>query len=517
MQLRPSAVKKYLEQRRDDWRFTKKFTKAQLQEECDLLPFEPPIWKVLKLHQKVYFILGAKLKRFGVWGDTGIGKSIISIALARYFRRAKVSRHNLILVPFKVNCAEWEREIKKHSPNSSYKILEGSSKQKWEILESRDTLLTITTYPGLVRMVCNKEKRKKSRKMRLVPDKKKLKQLSAKFQGLFLDESSNIGNHNKLPFRVCRQIAKNCQILFPLSATPFGRDPTPLWPQMFLVDWGESLGANLGLFRSGFFNEKQNYWSGFPEYHFDKKKATLLNRFLAHRSLQYKADEADLPKVQPIQKYIKLPGDANDYYEKARNQLIAAHGNIEEMRNMFLRMRQISSGFMGYRDDESGEKAEFEFDENPKMEMLLSILESNRGKKTIVFHDFIYSGKMICRELSKLETPIKHVWIRGGVKDPGSLLHRFDNDPDCDVMVLNTAGAFGLNLQVAQYGIFYERPVPVILYTQMVKRFVRQYSKHKTVFNYDLITEETADERIIAFHREGGDLWKAVIEGASGL
>ena len=511
MHLRRSAVKKYLERRRDDWRFCKDLKKVDLEDEVRRLPEQPPIWDVLKLHQKVYFILGAKLRRFGIWGDTGIGKSIISIALARYFRKTKVIRQGLILVPFKVNTAEWERELKKHSPKTSYKILEGSSAKKWEILESRETLLTITTYAGLVRMVCVKVKKKKSKRLRLVPDKKKLKYLAEKFQGLFLDESSNIGNHTKLPFRICRQIAKRCAVFFPLSGTPFGRDPTPLWAQMFLVDWGESLGENLGLFRAGFFKEKENYWSGFPEYHFDKKKGALLNRFLAHRSLRYKADEADLPKVSSIIKYVKLPDDAKTYYQKAKAQLVASHGNFQEMQNMFIRMRQISSGWIGYRDDESGDKCEFEFDYNPKMEMLVSLVDSIRGSKAIVFHDFIYSGKMICRELKELE--IGHVWLRGKTKNPGELLQRFDDDPDVDVLVLNTAGAFGLNLQAAQYGIFYESPVPVILRTQMEKRYIRQYSKHKRVFKYDLITEGTADEQILKFHKEGGDLFKTIVEG----
>jgi SNF2 family DNA or RNA helicase len=279
---------------------------------------------------------------------------------------------------------------------------------------------------------------------------------------------------------------------------------------MFLVDWGQSLGENLGLYRATLFKEKPNYWSGFPEYEFDKKKTGLLNRFLAHRSIRYKAAEADLPKVRPISKYVRLPTDARAYYEKARDQLRAARGNIREMENMFLRMRQISSGYVGYVDDETGAKAQFEFDHNPKMEMLLSILESIRGSKSIVFHDFIHTGNMIVRGLKELK--IKYVWIRGGIKDPAKLLHTFDNDENCDVMLLNSAGAFGLNLQKAQYGIFYESPVPIIIRKQMERRFIRQHSLHKHVFLYDLIVEGTADEAILQMHKDGRDLFQAIVE-----
>lgn len=425
-------------------------------------------------------------------------------------------RQALVLVPNKVNTAEWAREIRKHSPDTSFKVLKGSSTDKWDLLRDGAALLTITTYIGMLHMVCIEVPRKgasnkKKKRMKMVPDMKLVKEFAGYFDGLFLDESTSVGNHRKLPFRICRQIAKRVEICIPLSGTPFGRDPTVVWPQMFLVDWGQGLGENLGLFRSALFKEKVNYWSGFPEYKFDKKKTGVLRRMLAHRSLRVEADEADLPRVIPIKKRVSLPEDAREYYRKAKAKLISAKSRFEK-ENMFLRMRQISSGFFGYKD-ENDEKAKFEFEYNPKLEMLTSILESIRDQyKAIVFHDFIPSGQMICRELKRLE--IGHVWVRGGIKDPGKLRAQFEDDPDIGVMVLNTAGAFGLNLQAAKYGIFYESPVPFLLRKQMERRFIRQHSSHSKVFLYDLLVAKTVDEQVLRFHKEGRDLLQAIIDGS---
>ena len=506
------AIKAFLDRDRSDLRVYKKLSLAELEAECRALPVRPPIWDRLKKHQKVMFIVAAKYGRVGIWADTGTGKSLLSIAIARYMRKRKNLRQALVLVPNKVNCTEWTREIEKHSPKTSYKILEGSTTQKWQTLEDGKALLTITTYVGMLHMVCTEVPRKKSKRLKMVPDMKLVKHFASHFDGLFLDESTAIGNYRKLPFRICRQIAKGVQICIPLSGTPFGRDPTILWPQMFLVDRGQSLGESLGLFRAALFKEHENYWSGFPEYKFDKSKAGLLQRFLAHRSIRYEANEADLPRVVHIRKRLQLPEDAGDYYRKAKAKLIAAQSKNEK-ENMFLRLRQISSGFFGYKD-ENNTKAEIEFSDNPKLQILTSILESIHGQaKAIVFHDFIMSGEIICRELKRLG--IGYVWIHGGVKDPGKLLVQFDKDPDVGVMVLNSAGAFGLNLQRAKYGIMFESPVSVIIRKQMERRFIRQHSEHDKVFLYDLIVEKTVDEQILQYHREGKDLLQAILEGSA--
>lgn len=444
------------------------------------------------------------------------GKTLITIASCRYLRKAKLMQQALVLVPNRPNVPEWVREVKKHSPHTSIRTLTGSTKYKWETLEGGKSLLTVTTFMGLVRMVCVKKivynKKTKKKRPRLVPDMAKVRQLCKHFDGLFLDESIKIGNRAKLPFRICRQVAKRCKIVVPMCGTPFDRDPTPVWAQMFLVDRGEGLGENLGLFRGALFNEKENYWSGFPEYKFDKTKKALLTRFLAHRSLRVKVDEADLPRVNHIRKYVRLPEDTKTYYLKAKANLKTAVTK-EERENMFLRMRQISSGFLGYKD-EDGKKAKSVFAYNPKLDMLESLVESIRGEyKSIIFHDFIPSGEIVCNMLKELK--IGHVWVRGKVKNAGELLEKFDHDPKTEIMVLNTAGAFGLNLQKAKYGFFYESPVSGIMRKQMERRFIRQHSEHDKVFLYDLLVKGTVDEQIRVFHRQGRDLLKAIIDGST--
>lgn len=501
----------FLARQRRDYREYKKLTDEQLEQKMLKLSVKPPIYYKLTHLQKVCFIIGAETQRFCFFNDTGTGKSVLAIALIRYFRRLGILQHALVLIPNKINKYEWYNEIQKHSPKSSNLILEGSSQQKWDALEQSNDLFVFETYAGLTRMVCSLEKRKKGNK--LVPDPKKLSLLAKHFQGFVCDESVNVGHHTSLPFRFCRKLSKTSPIAFTMTGTPFNRDPTLLWAQMFLVDHGYTLGETLGLFRSIFCHETENYFSGMPEYKFNKKQQALLNDFIAHRSISYPADEGSLPQCVEIQKVVKLPSDANAYYERMREQLVAARGNFQETKNAFIRMRQISSGFMGYEDDETGERAKFEFPDNPKLDILLYLLKTVEDHKSVVFIDFNYSGERILRLLK--DNKIEAQLLYGKTKDVQVVRDAFVNSQKQKVLILQNKLGVGLNIQVAKYAFCFEAPVSAIDWKQCRGRIIRQHSLYKTVFWYDLLMKDTVDFQIRRYHEEGGDLFENIIRDAA--
>jgi SNF2 family DNA or RNA helicase len=524
-----SAVRKFEQRERSDYRAWKKYSADELATLRDALPIKPPVWKPLRLHQKVCLLIGAAERQFGFFLDTGMGKTFLTIALFRYWLKlAKKPRRWLILVPNKTNKKEWEREVLKHAPDLDILRLTGSTANKWADLEALGphSDLIVETYAGLMHLVSERvpderraAKKKKAKggksKMRMKWSDKRIDQLCEWIDGLVLDESIKVMNKSALPHRICYQIRKRLGehgFAYELNGTPFGRDPLSIWGQVYLLDLGHSLGETLGLYRATFFKEVKGRF-GFPEHHFDKSKQKQLHNFLADRTIAYEADEGDLPKVQPIVKKIYLPADAEHYAEEAKRRIIAAKGDYIESKNAFMRMRQISSGWLGYKDDETGERASVNFRPNLKLEYLLDYIETINPKyKWIVFHEFNYSGSLICDGLK--EMGIKHEWVYGKSKDPEGSIEKFVNDPSVAGLVLsNSAGSYGLNLQCAKYGIYFEAPVSPIIRYQTRKRFERQYSPHKTVFRIDLVVSGTYDESILAFHEEGKDLFDAIIRG----
>lgn len=513
------AVRAYWKRDFKDHRSYKKLSLKQCNVRMRRLPVRPPIWKKLSLLQKQCFLIGAEKGRFGFNNDTGTGKTLLMIALVRYFKKLGTLKRVLILVPKKVHKTDpWVKELRKHSPSSTYLVLSGSSEKKWKRLLEGDETFVIDTYGGFARMLCkqaeltDKQKRTSRRKTRLVPDRKLITRMVNEVDGWISDESIFVKNKTSLAFRLLNQLSKRCPIAFELNATPFGRHPENLWAQAFLLDRGYTLGENLKLFRSVYFDEKDDPFA-YKKYVFRKDREKDLHRVLQNVTIRYTADEADLPRLVTLLRECKMPKDALSVYQEAKDAVMRSQGNFQEQKNAFIRARQISSGYVGYYDDEIGVRAQYDFRPNPKMEMLLQDITSvHEQYKFIVFHDFIFTGSMICRELDRMK--IGHVRVDGRTKNVGLQLEMFEEDETIRGMILNNkVGAYGLNLQAAKYGLFYERPLPAEDMYQARRRFERQGSLHKTVFLVDYVTKGTFDRKIIKHHNQGMDLFERIVEG----
>lgn len=506
-----AALRAFFARERRDYRKWKDYDEAKLDEMMLRLPVRPPIWTRLRKLQKVCFLIGARTGRFFFMNDMGTGKTLLIIALARYFRKLG-TRRALILVPNRINKEEWQAELEKHAPRSTSLLLPSSIQGKWDALLSTDTLFVFETYAGLMRMVTKPLAKAKGKKKAgsLIPNPTLLKRLAEQFDFIAGDESAYAKGAKKLPFRILRALSKRMDQVFMMTGTPFNRDPLDIWSQMFLCDQGKTLGENIGLFRAAFYTAKKGHWTSW-DYTFDKTKDELFHDMLAGGSISYPADDDSLPKVLRVPKVIRLREDAGAYYERAKQELRRAHGNATEVQNIFLRMRQISSGFIGYKNDETGTRAEFEFPENPKLEMLLSIIQEIRpDHQYIIFYDFTWSAFKIKRELAALDIPILHLY--GGTKNVKQVRDQFKSGETQGLLLQNQFG-IGLNIQVAKYGLFYESPVSAIVRKQCERRVERQHSTHARVQLWDLICKDTMDERILAAHKAGGDLFKALVRG----
>lgn len=518
------AVKKFLSRKRDDFRGYKKLNYKQLKALKDELPVKPPVWKRLWKHQRACLLLGIKCKKFFYNLDTGCGKTFLSIALVKYFRKAENAGPFMIIVPNRVNLYEWEAEIHIHSPRSKCLLLDKTVQTNWENLMNFKGSFCIITWGALRYLVCGKRERKKKKgseakgksSNEMFISDKHIRWLLKCLSGLIIDESTVSGGSASLDTRIVRRLSKVLKYVFLLTGTPFGKNPELLWSQMFLVDRGYSLGETLGLFRQGFFSEVDNLFSDYPDYVFKKSMQNTLHNFIAHRSIRYEA--TGLPKCLSIVKRVNIPKEAFPHFQKAEKdfkEALRGQGldSLKRIQSSFVRLRQISSGYVGFTDTENTSKVHFEFQENPKLELLLSLLdEIVPSHKAIVFFDYVYTGKMLSNALKKQK--IKHYLIQGGTKNQKEKLSGFKGDDRYRVFLLNNfCGSFGLNLQIAKYGIYFESPLSPITRLQTRRRYERQGSKHSTVFLYDLIMRGTKDEDILESLKDGIDLFEAIIEG----
>jgi hypothetical protein len=515
-----SAIKAFLKAPRDDHRWLKEFSDADLDAALKSIKPLPQLNQGLRKSQKVGFLLGVAYPQFCFWYDMGTGKTVLSLELLRYWWECGKIRRALVFVTSDKAFPTWEKQRSHWNIDIPYIALsQPSSKEKWEALETFKEGLIFITYPAAVNMTTYWVKGKRGKKggkpknhMKLDP--KLVAQLGKNVDALILDESTRAGHFHSLTTKLCAKLRENVQFCYALAGRPFGREPMMLWSQHHIVDGGETLGETLGLFRAAFYSEQDNPWDpkGFAkDYTFKKKMMPQLMRIVQHRSIAYSAEECGIKsKFIPIIEEVRLPEEASAYYRKVVDNIIAAKGNLQEMKNAFMRMRQLSSGFLGFRNDESGDRVEIGFAENPKLDRLLELIEEMPDdSKAVCFYDFTHTGRCIYHDLK--EVGHDPIWLWSGNKNYAADLKMFMGDEACRVAIINNKiGAYSLDgLQVANYCFFVESPVGVLDREQAERRLRRQ-GQQKVVLQYDLCVRGTLDGKILQFHREGDDILAAL-------
>ncbi len=515
--LHPKAVKEFLNKSRDDHSWLKEESESSLDKLLAESSFQPLDARPLDFPQKVSVLLGIAYPRFAFWLDLGLGKTRISLELLNHLWRRKKITKAIIVVYSEASLYGWADQIKEWGFDVPFTIIpKGSGVEKQKRLNTFSEGLLIVSYTSLIHLVSAYQEVKNSKKRKLKISIEQLQILTKGDYCLILDESTKAFTFNSLTFKVCSRISKKAQSTYILAGRPLGRDPQVLWTQHYIADLGESLGETLGLFRAAFFDSKRGYWGGY-EYKLKQGGQEALARCLKHRSITFESDDdRTLPKrVKSIER-VPLPLESLTYLRNQVELIKKSAGDSKQVNNAFIRMRQISSGFMSLSHEELSEKVIIKFKHNPKLDRLKELIEDiPKSCKFIIFHEFNASGEMLEQAMKSLKIKYGRLW--SGSTDIKKIMDSFNNDPKYQCLIINhMVGSFGLNLQVANYQFYYESPVGVISRAQSEKRCWRK-GQIKNVYQYDLIVKGTFDQIILDHHAQGNDLFKALIKNPKKL
>lgn len=510
----PSAIKAFINRELDSFDDLKKLPSKTLDKECaEIIKTVGSKTKPMG-HQKVCLLIGTAFLRFLFLLDMGTGKSKIALDLLQYHKRTGViHKPSLVLVPNKANIQVWIDEANKHHPHLNVCDFHDVD----QLQDEKDVDIFVSLYVRVSRFVC-KGGSAGGGGNKWTIDYNYLKDFADNFDAMILDESTAIKNSQSIVHKVVNKISDSVISCYALTGTPHGRDAQDLWGQFKVVDKGETLGPTLGLFREAFFRKVQtrviyHKRRRIPIYNYflTKESTVLLNKTIKHRSIRYETDEClSLPSVtHNLIRFIPSSG-ATDQYNRLMEGV--QQQDKETLSKTFTTMRQILSGFSYIRPTDE-ERQVLHFDKvNERLVTLLSIVENIPShSKFVVFHDFIHSGDAI-QELFK-EEKIKHERVFSGTKDMKKVLKNFNDNDKCRAIIINNAsGAFGLNLQVANYAIFYESPVSPIVRSQAEKR-IHRAGQEKKVFYYDIVATYGVDLRIREMIMQGKNLLEEIING----
>jgi SNF2 family DNA or RNA helicase len=501
-----AAMDNYFNQKLDDWRWVKELSRKDALEYIkENVPKEFKFKTKPFIHQLVGFIIGIHNPKFLWFLDMGTGKSKLVLDLLNYYKLIGKINKILILVPSPVGIGSFIEQIEMHS-DFSYESLYGIKNERWNILERTKADICIMNYAGLRVMLMGE----KNEEHISLPSKEKIIEFSKYFDAVVWDEIHALQNMKTLTYRLSVSFTHQYPVKYGLTGTPVGRDPMDLWTQFHVIDNGETLGRVISIYREAFFDTKVNYWGGY-EYKFKKTREKQLQRRLCNKSLRYAIEEViDLPEKIYRRINVKLSTESRGYYKSIVEGLIALKGNFVEIDAVFVRLRQICSGFLQHNLDD--EKVIIDFDYNTKLEALMDLVDSiPLSSKIIIFHEFIHSGNIISKELKK--NKYKHERLFGGTKDKIGAKNRFTNEKDIRIFVVNSkSGGTSLNLQVANYIIYFESPVSPKIRVQSEGRAYRT-GQTKHTFIYDLVVKGSIEEKVLDYLAEGKDIFKALIKG----
>jgi len=461
-------------------------------------------------HQTRCLLASIAVRKMLLLLHPGTGKTKIALdSLAYRIASGDVTKRALVVVPSTSNIAAWRAEIETHQPGLSC----GELPLTHSIPAGR---VTLATYTRLTRMLCDIPKRKKGK---WKVDIDRIESFAKHYDFVVLDESTFVKNQKSLVTRIAAGIAWRTPFVLGMTGTPFGLDPCDLFGQFLVVDGGVAFGKSITTFRAAFTREQSNYFKG-RIYRMNPARESDMRRAMRHSSIHYSLDECvSLPPITNITREVRLSDAARETYNDLRDECreaMSGDGDPKDVAGAFVRMCQIATGFYVETDEESGVREEIDFDENPKMDALSALVdEIPADSKVVIFHWFIRSGNRIAGMLD--EKGIKYRRLYSGTDDAAAAYNDFRNDPDVRVFVVNPkSGGYGLNLQVANYAVFYESPVSPIEREQAVDRVYRT-GQSKPVFVYDIVAKRTVEEHILRLVREGKNALTAVLSGSKGI
>lgn len=503
----PIEINNFLSQNVDSWDWIKSVSKEDLIKQIHEIGgnnFKTPPFT----HQLACFLIGINKGSFLYFAFPGSGKSKLVLDVLNYLSYNKKITRTLVLVPYTITIESWKDQIKEHS-NFTYLPLLGSSKDRWKLSESAKNYdMTGISYPGLTAMIPSSVLKRGNRK-EIILDYKVLDDFASNFDSIVYDEIHLGKGYKTIIFSICKYLSSKYKYKYGLTGTPTSRNLEDLWTQFYLIDGGETLGKTISFYRQAFFEQKLNYFGGY-EYKIDKKKKSLLFERLKNSSITYKNTEVfDLPEKVCIKKYFTLSRQQRDFYKKALEGVIEAKGDITLLDGIFVKLRQITSGFIKFVSNE-GEDVQIIFDENPKLDALLELLNEIGDEKLVVFNEYTLTGDIICDKLKQQKIGYERLY--GKTENKYETMQKFLNEKNCRVYIVNSqSGAMSLNLQKAHYQVYFESPVSPIIREQADCRLYRIGQKNRT-FIYDFVMKGTIDERILGFIKEGKDIYKELFK-----
>lgn len=406
----------------------------------------------------------------GLLLDMGMGKTVITLtAIERLIYDYFQANRCLVIAPLRPCIETWPSEISKwdHLSELTVSLCTGSQKDREKALaENSDiTIVNRENVPWLVEHYKTKWP----------------------FDMVVIDELSSFKSAKAQRFKALKKVRKYIKRIVGLTGTPAPNGLLDLWPQMFLLDQGESLGKTLTGYRDLYFIPDKRSASVIFSYKLKPGAEEQIYSKISDLCISMKtADYLELPERLDVRHEITLSKVAMDKYRQLERDMLLPYeeGDIDAGSAAILtnKLLQVAGG-AAY--SETGEAIEVH---NEKLDALDDLIEQANGQSILLFYAFKHErDRILARHPEAID-----------VKSQGAV--EAWNKGEVNILLAHPASAgHGLNLQFGGHiVIWYGLTTSLELYQQANKRLHRMGQK-ETVLVHHLLAKGTIDERVLDF------------------
>ena len=391
----------------------------------------------------------------------GLGKTLQSIAVCEHVQAKKV----LIFTPSAVKW-QWHDEIKKFTGKRGT-VVEGTKKERdnlWNLLPINRPIYYIVNYELLLR------------------DFDEMNRIE--WDVIIADEATKISNPRTKQSKLIKKLRSKRRIA--MTGTPVSNKAHEVWN---LVDFVQP----------GAFG---NYWSFITRYCLRNKWHAIYGyqnmdelRFRLKRYMIRRLKEdvlPDLPEKISTDIPFELSEEEKTLYKKIKKEILfdIEKTDINKVENpttisytlvKMVRLRQLADSMELLGQNIKSSKLAV------LKELLQEALVDN--KKAIVFTQFAKMADILERELAEYQ-PLK---VSGTIKEEyKDVVEKFNQDDNHQVLIMTSAGMYGLNIQRASILFHYDQEWSLAKMQQRTGRAHRMGQK-ETVMEYNLLAKSTID------------------------
>lgn len=336
------------------------------------------------------------------------------------------------------------------------------------------------------------------------------KQISQVIDLLVVDECHEYKNPTSIQSKTMAKLARSIPLRIVMTGTLIGNSERDVFVPCLLAD-PTVFGESYHRFEAMYFN-KSTYGMSKKYTLKEFMREDFMTRLNSIKFSKRLVDAVELPpliknvhKIEPSPQEVKI-------VKALEKDLVVMFDSGEKITGVNLmeqtmRLRQLASAVYSTKDDNDETTETFDPHHSKSvylMERLEELFPTDKrkivgGPKILIWTSFRTACEGIKTMLeNRYSNPV--ATILGGQSEiaRNKQIAMFQDDPNCHILVATgSAGGVGLNLQVANYMIFFSKNYSQIEDTQTEARAYRIGSqRHASVFRWDFIMANTIEEQI---------------------